>query len=125
MRALVALILALVAAPAALAQGPQTGFEKTDGAAFTTHEEEVAFLNAVKEGSPRVALSTIGTTKQGRPLHLVELGSRGPAAARNRPTALMVCSQHGNEPAGREACLRLLRDLAFTTVPALVSVMFS
>jgi hypothetical protein len=124
MRALLALLVALVAAPSALAQGgPQSGFEQRDGADFTTHEEEVAFLNAVAAGSPRVTLSTIGTTKQGRPLHLVEIGSRGPAAARSRPTALMVCSQHGNEPAGREACLRMLRDLAFSSDPALVSLL--
>ena len=126
MRTLLALLLTLLAAPAALAQGgPQTGFEQRNGAEFTTHEEELAFLNAVAAGSPRVTLSVIGTTKENRPLHLVEIGSKGPAAARNRPTALMVCSQHGNEPAGREACLRLLRDLAFTSDPALVSLMDS
>jgi hypothetical protein len=127
MRALLAVVLALAVAPAAAAQTPPTtGFEQREGASFTTHEEEVAFLNAVAAGSPRVALTTIGTTKQKRPLHLVELGAPRPggaAAARKRPTALMVCSQHGNEPAGRETCLRLLRDLAFTSDPALVSLM--
>jgi hypothetical protein len=123
---LLGLLLALAVAPAAAAQGgPQTAFEQNEGAAFTTHEEEVAFLNAVAAGSPRVKLSAIGTTKQNRPLHLVEVAASpgGAAAARTRPTALMVCSQHGNEPAGRETCLRLLRDLAFTTDAALVSLL--
>ena len=65
MRALLTLLLTLVLAPAALAQGgPPTGFEQRGGAEFTTHEEEVAFLNAVAAGSPRVRLSVIGTTKQ-------------------------------------------------------------
>jgi hypothetical protein len=126
-RALLTLLLTLVLAPSALAQGaPKTGFEQRDGAEFTTHEEEVAFLNAVAAGSPRVRLSVIGTTKQKRPMHLVELGEPGPTGpteARKRPTALMVCSQHGNEPAGRETCLKLLRDLAFTADPALVSLL--
>jgi hypothetical protein len=122
-RALLTLLLTLALAPAALAQGPQTGFEQSDGATFTTHEQEVAFLAAVDAGSPRATVSVIGTTKTGKPLHLVELGSAGSAAARSRPTAMMTCSQHGNEPAGREACLRMLRDLAFTTDPALVSLL--
>jgi hypothetical protein len=124
--ALLASLLLLLVPAASQAAPPQTGFEAREGASFTTHEEEVAFLNAVVAGSARTRLSQIGTTKQGRPLHLVELGSPAPAgrdAALRRPTALIVCSQHGNEPAGREACLRLLRDLAFTTDPAQVALL--
>ena len=59
----------------------------------------------------------IGRTAQGRPLHLVRLGADRPrkaTAVRQEPTLMYVCSQHGNEPAGREACLSLLRDLAFS-----------
>jgi hypothetical protein len=120
-----ALALLLGAAPAA-ADVPRTGFEQRDGASFTTHDEELAFLAAVAAGSPRVRVTEIGRTKQRRPLQLVELGAPAPAglaAAQSRPTALMVCSQHGNEPAGREACLQLLRDLAFTADPALVGLL--
>ncbi|MFN2525724.1 MAG: M14 family metallocarboxypeptidase, partial [Actinomycetota bacterium] len=60
---------------------------------------------------------------QKRPLHLVRLGHprpRDPGVVHGEPTILFVCTQHGNEPAGREACLMLLRDLAFTDDPQLV-----
>jgi hypothetical protein len=102
---------------------PQTGFEQRDGADWTTHEEEVEFLSEVDRRSRRVKIEVIGQTKEKRPLHLVKLGAPAPvgaAKARKRPTLLFVCSQHGNEPAGRETCLKMLRDLAFDEKDPLV-----
>ncbi|HYO61182.1 MAG TPA: M14 family metallocarboxypeptidase [Actinomycetota bacterium] len=115
---------AIAPAGAGQSEPPRTEFEEGEGAAWTTHEGEVAFLAAVDEASDRVEIDTIGKTKQGRPLHLVRLGHPTPApraAALSRPTTLFVCSQHGNEPAGREACLQRLRDLAFTDDAELVA----
>ncbi|MFN2525362.1 MAG: M14 family metallocarboxypeptidase, partial [Actinomycetota bacterium] len=81
------------------------------------------FLAKVDSLSARVSISQIGKTVQKRPLHLVRLGHPRPrdaGVAHGEPTILFVCTQHGNEPAGREACLMLLRDLAFTDDPQLV-----
>ncbi|MDL5204979.1 M14 family metallocarboxypeptidase [Streptomyces sp. ALI-76-A] len=104
-----ALAASLVAAPAVAAEPPpRTGFERTNGARWTGESEERAFLAAVDRASARVSLTRIGTTKQGRPLQLVRIGARH---APNK--VLLVCSQHGDEPSGREACLTTIRDLAY------------
>ncbi|MFF5002714.1 M14 family metallocarboxypeptidase [Streptomyces phaeochromogenes] len=87
---------------------PRTGFEQTDGARWTTQPEEQDFLAAVDKSSSRVSISRIGTTKQDRPLRLVRIGNSHAAN-----TVLLVCSQHGDEPSGREACLTTVRDLAY------------
>jgi hypothetical protein len=133
-----AVLLAPGAASAALRRGPggvladpgddvpRTGFEQRDGASWTTHEEEVAFLTEVAARSPRVTLAEIGRSVSGaRPLHLVTIGTMArqlsPAAARQVPSVLFVGSQHGNEPAGREAVLIALRDLAFTDDPTVLA----
>ncbi|HVE99458.1 MAG TPA: M14 family metallocarboxypeptidase, partial [Mycobacteriales bacterium] len=122
-----ALLLALAPAPHGVAADPpQTGFEQNGGTAWTTHEEELAFLKAVDDGSDRVQIDVIGRTAEGRPLHLVRLGHPTPrpvSALSAEPVELHVCSQHGNEPAGRDACLISLRDLAFTTDAELIQQM--
>lgn len=109
---------------AAPAPVPRTGFEQRAGASWTTLAEEQAFLRAVDARSDRVRISRIGETTQGRPLQLVQLGAPAPPPAEVAATGrvlFFVCSQHGDEPSGREACLRLLRDLAFTADPRLLA----
>lgn len=113
----------LFAAPAAHAapssadgDTPRTGFERSHGARWTTQPEERDFLAAVDRGSRRVTTDTVGRTKQGRPLRLVRIGAPAPrdAAQGSRGNSvLLICSQHGDEPSGREACLTKVRDLAF------------
>ena len=102
-----------------LADPPTSGFEQTG--VWTTHEDELAFLAAVVADAPNpITLDVIGTTAQGRPLHQVTLGvgARPSGIPRTMPTAMVLGSQHGNEPAGREASLQFLRDLAFADLSA-------
>ncbi|MEU8294250.1 M14 family metallocarboxypeptidase [Streptomyces pseudogriseolus] len=110
--ALTGLAATLVTGPAAgahdTAAPPRTGFERSNGARWTTQPEEQRLLHTVDRTSVRVRVTRIGTTAENRPLRLVRLG-----ADRTPNKVLLVCSQHGNEPAGREACLTTVRDLAY------------
>lgn len=104
----------------------RTGFEKSDARRWTTLQEEHAFLRQLDRQSRRVVVSQVGTTIEGRPLQLVQVGHPRPAPPRRAARGsviFFVCSQHGNEPAPREACLQLARDLAFTHNPVWVRLL--
>ena len=105
---------------------PTTGFEDRDGDGWTTLDEELDFLDELAEKSDRVTYSQIGESVEERPIHLVRVGYPAPpsdeeiAAGRN---ILIMGTPHGNEPAGREMTLKLMRDLAFTDDPELLDLM--
>jgi hypothetical protein len=105
----------LVAAPAAAAAPPQTGFERSGGTAWTTLQDEQRFLRQVDRDSDRVSVRQIARTAQGRPVQLVQIGARARTQEQvaQGSSVLLLCLQHGDEPAGREACLSQIRDLAY------------
>ncbi len=108
---------ALQAAPSNLT----TPFEDSNGATWTTVAQSQKFWRDLDASSERVRVTRIGSTTQGRPLQLVQVGAPAPksaAAARGGSVLMYTCSVHGNEPSGREACMQLARDMASTTDPA-------
>lgn len=116
----VPLVLAATSAPASAQDvtPPTTGFEDSGGATWTTLEQEYAFLEEVAELSDRVQLEQVATSAQGRPIHLVTVTNgdeRSQEQVSRGSSALVLCLQHGNEPAAREGCLESIRDLAFST----------
>lgn len=96
--------------------GLPTGFELADGAAWTDFDQEQSFLAAIADRSARIALTVLGETVNGLPYNLLTIGEPAPKPMEQieGDAVLLVCSQHGNEPSGREACLQQARRLAFT-----------
>ena len=105
---------------------PPTPFEAGGKTSWTSKEDEWAFFDFLRQDSGvrnKFHFEQIGTTEQLElPIHLFVFGTDGTggvAAPGTRPTVYVLCSQHGNEPAGREAGIELIRDLAYTDDPAL------
>lgn len=111
-----AALVALTSAPA-LAQQPATGAEAAAFERATTHDELMSFLGEVQARSSRVQLVELTRTNEGRVLPLVILGNPAPgrpgtAQLSGRPTVFITGNVHGNERAGREGFLQLIRELA-------------
>lgn len=91
---------------------PLTAWE-TDGT-FTTHAEETAFLTQIAADTSAV-MSSAGQSAGGVTLNRLDIGTP------TRGTWLIVAMQHGNECSPREGALAFVRDLAYSTDPAIVS----
>ncbi|MFA1819687.1 M14 family zinc carboxypeptidase [Virgibacillus oceani] len=105
---------------------PTTGFEDRNGESWTSHEEEMAFLEEVAKLSDRVTYTEIGKSVVDRPLYLVKVGYPEPFSNKEISEGrnmLVIGSQHGNEQAPREMALKMLRDLAFTDDPEQVDLL--
>lgn len=83
--------------------------------AWTTLEDEAAVLDQLPE-TGRVAIDVIGQSVEGRPIRLLRIGNP-PPPPHARAVVMLVGSQHGDEPAGREALIQLAVDLANGNLP--------
>ncbi len=89
----------------------KTGFESRQGSGWTSLREEQSFLRDLDRASDRLRVAVIGRSVQRRPIRLVTVGpARTPGRIAAGSSVLFVCTQHGTEPAGREACLQAARD---------------
>jgi hypothetical protein len=95
--------------------------EESHYAGYTQHEAVARFLSRVQALAPEARVLVIGRTKDvreyaGRDLYLCVLSEEGVARPDQRnpdkPTVLIVASQHGNEQSAKEAALELIRDVA-------------
>ncbi len=101
----------------------RTGFELRSGSGWTTLAEEQRYVDALDRASARVRVVVIGRTLQRREIRMLVVGQhRSQAQIASGSAALFVCTQHGNEPAAREACLQRARDIAATAASQTVLI---
>ena len=90
--------------------------ERTDYRETSRYADVIAFLQAIDKASPRVHLTTFGTTNERRALPLAVVGAPDASAQAVTQTGkLRVYVQaniHGGEVEGKESAQMLLRDLA-------------
>ena len=105
-----ALLSMVIAATFAVADVPRAPIDTHGYEKATTHDELLAFVEQIARSCTIARIETIGTTTQGRAIPMVVVSTGEPAAAKLR--VLVFCSQHGNEPSGKEAALMVLERIA-------------
>ncbi len=78
---------------------------------FPSHAEVLAFLDDQARASANVHVETLGFSQEGRSIPMAVLAGGGSVDPK-RPTVLILGQQHGNEPAGGEAALAIVAELA-------------
>jgi hypothetical protein len=99
------------------AEAPRPVVEVTNFSRTSTYGEVVDFVQAVARGSEVVAVTTLATSAEGRPVPLVILSQervRTPEERRatGKPAVLVMANIHAGEVEGKEACQMLIRDVA-------------
>lgn len=125
------LIVFLLAMPV-WSQTIKTPAEESGWTRYSQYEDVTRFLQAVGRVSKNVKVQVIGRTLEAKELPpsslylcvITDEGVDAPRALnRNKPTFMIIASQHGNEQSGKEAALLLVRDLALGELKPLLKQM--
>ena len=99
----------------------KTPAEESRYTKYTQYQEIAQFLSYLEFLSPEVSVQIIGKTRAtkewpSQDLFLLIISEEKAASPeglnRQKPTILVIASQHGNEQSAKEAALRLARDIA-------------
>jgi hypothetical protein len=88
----------------ALSPVEQCGFKKT-----TSYNDLIEYVEKISGDFPYIEVKNIGKSVQNREIQLIHVA---PAQKGNNIKVLLICQQHGNEPAGKEMALMLLNKIA-------------
>ncbi len=114
-------LVLLWAAPAPVPGVLRTPAEESGYSRYSQNEDIARFLSALDHASDQVVVRAVGKTLAVKDFPardifvalITEEGTGSPEALnRAKPTVLVIASQHGSEQSGKEAALRLCRDLA-------------
>lgn len=114
------------------AETVKTPAEESNYTQYSQNEEIACFLSQVDNLSREVRVQIIGRTKETKNYRskdiflclLTEEGVGSPHELnREKPSFLVIASQHGNEQSAKEAALRLIRDLAVGELKPLLKKM--
>jgi hypothetical protein len=91
--------------------------ERTNYAETSRYQDVMEFLRAVEAASPRIRLTTMGYSFEGRALPLAVVGTARDASpeavkATGKTRVYIQGNIHAGEVEGKEACLELLRAIA-------------
>ncbi|UCE22254.1 MAG: DUF2817 domain-containing protein [Candidatus Aminicenantes bacterium] len=112
-----------------LAGAVKTPAEETNFTQYSQHEEVSRFLSRLDQLSKELEIRIIGQTLEvrdypSRDLYLCIITEEGADCAqqlnREKPSLLIVASQHGNEQSAKEAALWMIRDLAVGEMKSLL-----
>jgi len=111
------------------AETVKTPAEETNYTEYSQYEEITEFLSKVSHLSEKTKVQIIGQSREtkdypSRDLYLCIISEEGADSPlklnRNKPTFLLIASQHGREQSAKEAVLWLIRDLATGKLGSLV-----
>lgn len=115
-----AVIVCLLALPV-WSQSVNTPAEESGWNRYSQYADVARFLQAIDAAAREASVQVIGKTLDSKELpsanlYLCAINEEGVDSPqrlnRNKPTVMIVASQHGNEQSGKEAALLLVRDLA-------------
>ncbi len=105
MRRLIAILVVALVAPVAADHGAPTWEDPAVALGlFPSHDEVQTRIDAIDH--PFITVHEIGTTTENRTLRLLEITQPGDRTG--RVVTFLMTQQHGNEPAGTPAAMRLL-----------------
>ncbi len=91
-----------------------TPFEKSEGRATSTYFECIEYYKSLADQNRLIQIEEIGKTDSGYPLHVVAFNFNGrtESPTKNKIKILILNAIHPGEPAGVDASMMLVRDLA-------------
>ncbi len=119
--ALIIYLFLFFPAPDLEAESIKTPGEKINYIRYSQNEDIAIFLSQVEHLSPELEVQIIGKTREteeygAKDLFLCIITEEGAGCphklSREKPTLLLIASQHGNEQSAKEAALWMIKDLA-------------